>query len=328
MGFGRTVIAGLEPLPREHLEEWLSCGYASGMEYLKRDLQLRVSPQLLVPQARSAIVVAVSYFTEAPPDPGPGWGKVAGYAVGLDYHQVLKDKLLKLKQRLETVLTRPLFSRALTDSTPLFEQAFARRAGLGFAGNNTLIIGPYPDGSYNLIGELFTDLDLEPDEPYQGTCGKCTRCLDICPTGALMGNGMLDANRCISYLTIENKDEIPVALRPGIGNWVFGCDLCQMVCPYNANPPLTPWVEFYPQSGVGHYLKLTDLLKISNQQEFKNYFRNTSLLRPKRRGLLRNALVVLGNQHPETALAALKEFLLQESDRMLQEHAAWAISQY
>ncbi len=231
MGFQRIVIGGLQPMTEElaEFQLWLSKGYQASMVWLARNPQVRTSPQLLYPNAKSAIIVSASYFTEVPDDPGLQFGRVARYAVGLDYHDVLTVKLNELKERLEKVIGRPLIGRAFTDDVELYEQAFADKYGLGFTGKNTLIIGPKMMGSYNFVAELFTDCELEPDEPYIGTCGKCFRCGDICPTDAIVEAGVLDANLCISFLTIESKGGIPISLRSKMGEWVFGCDLCQEV---------------------------------------------------------------------------------------------------
>jgi epoxyqueuosine reductase len=275
----------------------------------------------------------------------------------MDYHAVLRRKLRELKVALELEIGRPLISKSFADNVHLNERALAERHGLGFAGRHTLIIGPKLMGSFNFIGELFTDLELEPDEEYNGTCGKCFRCGEQCPTQAIVPNKGVDANLCISYLTIENKGEIPVELRPQLGKWVFGCDICQQVCPYNQRPPETPWAELKPQAGVGHYLDLLALLEIKDDAQFFNHFQHTALRRPKRRGLLRNALVVLGNSlrndrlmsresitsvlqkngeghwqaEPARAtqvLDLLSGFIKNEPDAMLQEHATWAMAQY
>lgn len=330
LGFQRTVIGSLAPMAAERaeFESWLKRGYAAGMEYLRRNPHFRTSPQLLYPGSRSAIVVSASYYTEVPADPGPRFGRVARYAVGKDYHAVLRAKLRELKAKLEYTLGRPLLGKAYTDDVALYEQAYARRSGLGFSGKNTMVIGPKLMGSYFFVAELFTDLEMEPDQPYHGTCGKCFRCGDICPTNAIVSPGTLDAGLCISYLTIENKGGIPIELRPAMGDWVFGCDLCQEVCPYNQRPPVTPWQEFHPESGVGHYLDLLDLLALRTESEFRQKFGHTPLRRPKRRGMVRNALVVIGNRRPAGALPVVGEVALSEEDPMLREHAAWAIAQY
>jgi len=315
---------------------------------LKRDPMRRNSPAQLVPEARTAIVCSVSYYTERPKSPGAFFGDVALYAVGLDYHAVLRAKLRELKAHIENEIGRSLLGKVFTDDVQLHEGALAARHGLGFSGRNTLIIGPKLSGSYNFIAELFTDLEIEPDEAYCGTCGKCFRCGVSCPTGAITSEGQLNSNLCISYLTIENKDGIPIELRPKVGNWVFGCDICQEVCPYNQKPAQTPWHELCPEAGVGHFLDLPDLLTIRSENEFIAHFEHSPLRRPKRRGLLRNALVVIGNHlrsreyatvygaplstgkvyDPQDVVERIFYFAEAEPDSMLREHAAWAISQF
>lgn len=337
LGFQRTVIASLAPMEHEarHYQDWIDSGFAASMNYLKRNPVGRNSPSQLVSEARCAIIVSVSYYTEPPPSPGPFFGRVASYAVGADYHHLLRRKLGDLKSLLEKAIGRPLVGKSFADDVHLNERALAARHGLGFAGRNTLIIGPKLMGSYNFIGELLTDLELDADEKYIGTCGKCFRCGIQCPTNAIQDPGGLDANLCISYLTIENKEGIPLELRPKVGRWVFGCDVCQMVCPYNQKPPETPWPELRPTSGVGHHIDLLSLLAIKDENEFLKRFGHTALRRPKRRGLVRNALVVMGNclreemdRHAkDQLLSCLFEFAQAEPDAMLKEHATWAIAQ-
>ncbi len=348
MGFHRVVIGSLEPMEAERqvYEQWLAKGYAARMEYLKRNPHFRTSPLLLYPGSKSAIILSVSYYTESPPKPSPTFGRVARYAVGLDYHEVIKHKLDRLKEAIEQEIGRPLLGKSFTDDVPLYEQAYGKRHGLGFSGRNSLLIGPALSGSYFFVAELFTDLDLAADEPYRGTCGKCSRCISACPTDAITPVGEIDANLCISYLTIENKGGIPLELRSRLGQWVYGCDICQEVCPYNQRPLEAPWNEFQPSAGVGHFLDLLSLLEISTEAEFRSRFARTPLLRPKRRGLLRNALVVLGNSLADAAarnvksssspaeywvqesIEALGRFGQQETDVMLREHAAWALSRH
>jgi epoxyqueuosine reductase len=347
LGFHRVVIGSLEPMEveRQDYEKWLAKGFAAGMEYLKRNPHFRTSPELLYPGSKSAILLSVSYYTEPQAKPAPYFGRVARYAVGLDYHVVIAERLGQLKAAIEEEIGRPLLGKAFTDDVALYEQAYAKRHGLGFAGKHSLIIGPALSGSYFFVAELFTDLDLVADEPYRGTCGQCFRCGTACPTGAINDSAEIDANLCISYLTIENKGGIPLALRSRIGQWVFGCDICQEVCPYNQRPQPAPWSEFQPAAGVGHYLDLLSLLEIGSEAEFRTRFAQTPLLRPKRRGLLRNGLVVLGNALAETVknsmdgrllasgdwieevVQSLDRFVQTEKDLMLREHAAWALSQ-
>ncbi len=342
-GFSNTVIGALEPLSTElvHYKDWLERGYSAGMDYMKRNPELRTTPQLLYPGSRSAIIVSVSYYTDKPESPGPFYGNVARYAVGLDYHAVIRRKLRELRDSLSEKLSINIVGKPFTDSVALYEQGFSNRHGLGFAGKNTLIIGPKLSGSYNFVAELFVDVEIEADEKYKGTCGQCFRCGSACPTGAIVEPGSVDANLCISYLTIENKHGIPLELRKKLGSWVFGCDICQEVCPYNSRPPQTPWIEFHPESGAGHYLYLPDLLDIATEEEFRERFEHTPLRRPKRRGILRNALVVLGNelgkvstQHGKvdeqlvsSVVKRLQSFTNTETDPMLVEHAQWALSQ-
>lgn len=345
LGFQRTVIASLEPMEaeRHEYERWLALGYAAGMEYLKRNPHFRTSPQMLYPDGRSAIVVSVSYYTEVPEPPPGFFGKVARYAVGLDYHVVIRAKLRELNARLEKIAGRRILAKAYTDDVSLFEQALAARHGLGFAGRHTLIIGPQMMGTYNFVAELITDLELEADEPYQGTCGKCFRCGEGCPTDAIEYGIGVNANKCISYLTIENKEGIPLELRKQLGRWVFGCDVCQEVCPYNQKPNPAPWEEFSPQRGAGHYLDLFSILQMDSQPEFHQRFVHTPLRRPKLRGMKRNALTVVGNilgdcavvspagitqQNQSEAASMLFEFIQEESDEMLKEHAYWALAQH
>ena len=341
LGFNRLVVASPAPVPEalDAYSAWLERGFSAGMEYLKRDPQRRVTPLMTFAAARSILIVSVNYYNSPPPPPeNMIWGRVAAYAVGLDYHNVLRAKLRELADLIEKEVGRPLLRRAVTDDAALFEQALAARHGLGFVGKHTLIIGPKLSGSYNLIGELFLDLELEPDEPYVGTCGACFRCGTACPTGAIVpateGSGyVVDANACISYLTIENKGGIAQAMRAGLGDWVFGCDICQDVCPYNGKPLESPWPELKPERGAGHYLDLLSLFDAVSEEEFRARFLSSPLRRPKLRGLRRNALVVLGNKLRADKVEAaylrhrLSAYLESEEDEMLLEHAAWALCQ-
>ncbi|MBA3856361.1 MAG: tRNA epoxyqueuosine(34) reductase QueG [Cyanobacteria bacterium PR.3.49] len=345
LGFQRTVIASLAPMEseRQEYERWLALGYAAGMEYLKRNPHFRTSPQLLYPEGRSAIVVSVSYYSEVPPPPAGFFGKVARYAVGLDYHAVIRAKLRELNERIEKIAGRKVLAKAFTDDVSLFEQGLAARHGLGFAGRHTLIIGPQMMGTYNFVAELITDLELDADEPYEGTCGKCFRCGEGCPTDAIEYGVGVNSNKCISYLTIENKGGIPLGLRKQLGRWVFGCDVCQDVCPYNGRPNAAPWEEFSPDKGTGHYLDLFSILDLESETAFRERFAHTPLRRPKLRGLSRNSLTVIGNiladesralqctlseEELSGAAARLVEYIETEPEPMLREHAYWALAQF
>lgn len=345
LGFQRTVIASLAPMEseRQEYERWLALGYAAGMEYLKRNPHFRTSPQLLYPEGRSAIVVSVSYYSEVPPPPPGFFGKVARYAVGLDYHAVIRAKLRELNERIEKIAGRKVLAKAFTDDVSLFEQGLAARHGLGFAGRHTLIIGPQMMGTYNFVAELITDLELDADEPYEGTCGKCFRCGEGCPTDAIEYGVGVNSNKCISYLTIENKGGIPMGLRKQLGRWVFGCDVCQDVCPYNGRPNTAQWEEFSPDKGTGHYLDLFSILDLESETAFRERFAHTPLRRPKLRGLSRNSLTVIGNiladesralqctlseEELSGAAARLIEYIETEPEPMLREHAYWALAQF
>jgi epoxyqueuosine reductase len=250
-------------------------------------------------------------------------GRVSCYARGADYHDVLRDRLNRLLAWLQS--ERPdCHGRGVVDTAPLLERDFARRAGLGWFGKNTMLLNKR-QGSYFFIGALLVNLELAPDTPHRSNhCGTCTACLDACPTGAFAAPGLLDARRCISYLTIEHKGEIPAELRSGLGNWVFGCDVCQEVCPWNrkapagAEPALAARPEF-------ESLDLIEVLGLS-EEEFRRRFRGTALLRTKRRGLLRNAALVLGNTADAKALPALRR-ASQDAEPLIREAACWAIGQ-
>ena len=330
MGFQRAVVAALEPLEAEcqFYKNWLGSGYAASMDYLQRHAEKRHNPRLLCPEAYSLVILSASYYTKVADDPGPEYGRIARYAVGLDYHQVIAARLEQFKAQVENKTGRPLLGKYFTDDVGLFELGLAARHGLGFIGKNSLLIGPQLAGSYHFVCEIFTDLPLEPDEPYKGTCGLCGRCRAQCPTSAIVSDKTVDARLCISFLTIENKGAIPVELRKKLGHRLFGCDACQEVCPYNQDPPETCWTEFSAQAGTGHYANLFDILSLSNKNQFMERFGRTSLSRAKRNGLIRNALVVMGNRLPEKGSSVLVDFIRKEENEMLLAHALWALSCY
>jgi epoxyqueuosine reductase len=246
---------------------------------------------------------------------------VARYARGPDYHDVLRERLKRLLVWLQA--ERPgCRGRAVVDTAPLLERDFARRAGLGWFGKNTMLLNKR-QGSYFFLGALLTDLELRPDEPHSAAhCGSCTACLDACPTGAFAGPGLLDSRRCISYLTIELRTSVAPELRPGLGDWLFGCDVCQEVCPWNRRAP-GPADAFSLRPDL-EALDPIELLGLS-QEEFRHRFRGTALLRAKRGGLLRNAALVLGNTAGVEALPALRR-ALDDADPLVCDAAAWAIA--
>ena len=234
-----------EPLREggERLREWQEAGMAADMGYMHRPVELLSNPKKLQKSARSVVSLGVSYYPGDHPE-NEGGGRVARYAWGRDYHEVIKARLFRLREELEEELGVRIKARGFTDAVPLLERSAAQHAGLGFFGRNSCLING-EIGSYFFIADLIVDLDLEPDPPGTGTCGRCTRCMDRCPTGAIKAPGVVDARLCISYLTIENRGEIPRELRPKVGDWAFGCDVCQEVCPYNkTKASRSRWPEF------------------------------------------------------------------------------------
>ena len=277
-----------------YLEDWNRRGYAASMQYM-RDFDGRLERlRQSFPDAKSVICLTVSYYSpEEKPDPSSRvTGRVARYAWGRDYHKVLKKKLKTLIQRIQEYVGEPVDLRPFVDTGPILERKLAAKAGLGFIGKNTTLIGPA--GSYLFLAELVTPLELVYDIP-QGSfqeCGNCTLCLEACPTGAIREPFVLDANRCISYLTIEHRGPIHPSLHRAIGNWVFGCDICIDVCPFNARPLPTLWEELRSERGVGSELNLEGILLL-DEAGFRNRFQGTALLRAKWEGLRRNAEIVL-----------------------------------
>lgn len=328
-GFDLVGVTDAAPLTEggERLRRWQEAGMAAGMGYMRRPAELLSEPRRLQKSARSVVSLGVSYYPgEHPENPGDG-GRVARYAWGRDYHQVIKERLLGLRRELEAKLGCRIRARAFTDAVPLLERSAAQRAGLGFFGRNSCLINPAM-GSYFFIAELLVDLKIEPDEPGSGTCGRCTRCMDRCPTGAIKAPGVVDARLCISYLTIENKGEIPRHLRPLMGDWAFGCDLCQEVCPYNRRKAQrSRWPEFSAEAGAGPYLRIEEVLAIRSEEEFARRFAGTPLTRPGRAGLLRNCCVAAGNLGLEEAVPALVGCLREDPSPLVRGHAAWALGQ-
>ena len=313
-----------------HFLLWREMGFASDMNYLKRENPINAKPKKILPDAKSIITLIVNYYTKAPVSPGPDFGRVASYAVGLDYHKVLRKKINEFIERIKKETTNNFVNRGFSDSVPLLEKSVARNSGLGFSGKNTLLINKSL-GSYFFICEIISNLDVGAIHELlqlNGTCGKCTRCIDVCPTGALHATPLLDSRLCISYLTIENRGIIQEDLRKKIGNWLFGCDLCQEVCPYNKKIKETTWKEFKPSSGFGHWIRLKDILSIQSDDEFHQRFYHTALTRPGRSGLIRNACIVASNNLSLESLPYLKSLAENDHDPVIREHAEWALERY
>jgi epoxyqueuosine reductase len=325
VGFDLVGISALDPPdPRGSFSEWLRSGYAGEMEYMRRTALQRQHPREWIPWARSVISVGLSYASPAEVGKLPSWGEVSRYARGRDYHLVIQEKLELLLRHLEHEVEGPVRGKISVDSSPVLERAFAARSGLGWVGKNTLLISPML-GSYLFLGELFIDLDVVPDRPIRDRCGRCQRCLDACPTQAFVGPYILDARRCISYLTIELKGAIPRTLRPLVGGRIFGCDICQEVCPYNVRAPVPEDPSFLPGSELP-IRDLVSLLEIS-EDEFKERFRDSPILRAKRKGLMRNVMVALGNTGDSLLVPFLTKILEKEPEPLVRGHAAWALGE-
>ena len=294
------------------------------MQYIENRAEAYHHPSHVLPEARSLLVLAAAYRTEEPFAPQAGQGRVSRYAWGDDYHDVLREKLHALCDALRAEVPGAS-ARGVVDTAPLLEREFAQLAGLGWVGKNTLILNKRL-GSWLFLAAVLTDQVLDYDQPHAAShCGTCTACLDACPTQAFVAPYVLDARRCISYLTIELRDEIPAELRSGLGDWVFGCDVCQDVCPWNRKAPRQQTTAFMPAEGMN----AIDLVALFNMDEetFRATFRHTPLWRPRRRGILRNAALVLGNIRPAAGIAALA-LGLRDEEPLIRGAAAWALGQY
>jgi len=298
--------------------EWIARGESGEMAWLARDPDRRSDPRNVLPGARSLIVAGLNYWQPAP----PRRGRIARYALGDDYHEVLLEKLRMLA---DEIGQNGAQAKIYVDTGPVLEKPLAQRAGLGWQGKSTMLL--HRDfGPWLLLGEIITTLDLEPDAPATDHCGSCHRCIDACPTGAIKAPYQLDARRCIAYLTIELKGSIPEELRPLIGDRVYGCDECLDVCPWNRFAQTTREARFLAPAATGNSADdLHDLLEIS-AAEFKRRFARSPILRVKRRGLLRNVCVVLGNIGKVDDLPALRR-AEQHDEPLVREHAAWAVRQ-
>jgi epoxyqueuosine reductase len=297
------------------------------MHYLadERARTRRADPCLILPECKSILVLAAPYAdpksVEASEKPAPT-GRVAAYAWGDDYHNVFPVKLQQLVAFIEEQVGHPVPNRYYADTGPILERDLAQRAGLGWIGKNTCLINP-KHGSYFLLAEILLGLELEPDAPFTTDhCGTCTRCIDACPTECILPNRTLDARRCISYLTIELKEDIPEELRPLLGDWVFGCDVCQMVCPWNRFATEMVDEAFSPRNDVPRPNLIRELEL--TPQAFNRKFKNSPVKRAKRRGYLRNVAVAAGNLGDKGAIPAL-ETAKVDTEPLVREHADWAL---
>ncbi len=321
LGFDLVKVAAAVSPPGFHpLIEWIGNGYHADMEWIERRKDAYEHPNGVMENTRSVIVVAMNYHNQD--SPGDEF-KISRYAHGTsDYHTVLKRQLKTLTKSIHTIVPNER-TRAVVDTAPLLERDFARLAGIGWFGKNTMLISR-EIGSWFFIGAILTTAKLVYDAPFEGDfCGSCDRCMTACPTNAFPEPGVLDANRCISYLTIERRDKsIPIELRDGMGNWIFGCDICQDVC---------PWNRFAPSESPAEFLQRPELREISLQSllnldyaSFQSLFKGTPLERTGRDAIVRNVAIAAGNQRKPEAVPALNR-LLQDSNDMVRNAATWAL---
>lgn len=323
------ILAGVtSSQPPEYFDvfqEWLGSNHHGTMEYLasERSRARRADPKLILPECKSILVLALPY------KPLPKSStfslqtssfQIASYALGEDYHDVIPPRLKEIVQFIEEQVGHPVSNRYYTDTGPILERELAQRAGLGWIGRNSMLINPTA-GSTFLLSEILLGIELEIDEPFSTDhCGTCSRCIDACPTNCILPNRTVDSRRCISFLTIENKGDIPEDLRPQMGNWIFGCDICQQVCPWNrfslpADPALAPSIPLPT---------LTDDL-ILTSSGFNQRFKHSPIKRAKRGGYLRNLAVVIGNVGTEDDLPFLEE-ASKDDEELIRDHAQWAIN--
>ncbi len=325
---GFPLVGVTSPDPPDHLDffhDWIKSGYFASMDWIAEEQSLarRADPRKILPECQSILVLASPYPA---PMGNVNGGNIASYALNKDYHVVLKDRLQLLVKSLEAWVGTTVPNRCYTDTGPILEKELAMRAGLGWIGKNTTLINK-EIGSYFFLAEILLGIELVPDSPItESFCGSCTRCLDTCPTGALRAPYTLDAKRCISYLTIEHREEIPLELRPQMGDWIFGCDICQVVCPWNKPGAEAPAIlsELLPREE----LLGIDLIKELglSQAEFSARYKGSPVKRAKRRGYLRNVAVVLGNLKDSAALPALA-VALEDPEPLIRSHAAWALGE-
>jgi epoxyqueuosine reductase len=318
LGFRRVRVARVDALQRgEFLERWLADGRAGDMRFLLHHRKARLDPRTRYPWVRSVVSAWVPY--RPPPRPLCDWrgelrGRIAAYALGVDYHDVLGDRLLRWSEAVRAIAPG-VEVRSFVDTGAVLEHEWALRSGVGWTGKHTLTLSE-EEGSYGFLAELLVGLELPADEPVPERCGSCTRCIEVCPTGAIEPGYRLDPRRCISYLTIEHRGAIPRELRASLGEWLFGCDLCQAACPWNREAAGPPDDSLAPD--------LRDILALDDER-FAARYGESAVRRTGRVGLARNAAVVLGNTGNPAAVAPLARVLDEHDAALVRGHAAWAL---
>ena len=325
IGFDLVGISTPDTYPdNEFYKEWLEKGYAGEMGYLERNSFKKDDPNEVLPNIKSLITCAINYNTDKPysteaQDPEKGW--VARYAWGEDYHNVVGEMLEKLKAYIETLFDENINAKTYVDTGPVLEKVHAKNSGVGWIGKNTCLINQ-EIGSWLFLGEVLTDVELEYDNSVPDRCGSCTKCIDACPTEAITEPYVLDSRKCISYLTIELKGSVPNDLREGMENNIFGCDICQDVCPWNKKAPITDLVNFQAIKEI-YNPRLKKLLKL-DKEGFRELFKNSPIKRSKRRGLIRNVLVAAANSKDKKFVSEI-ETLTYDEEPLVRAHAVWAL---
>ena len=330
LGFSACGIAGTELAQAEaRLIRWLQAGHQGEMGFMGRHGRKRARPRQLVPGTRSVVVVRMDYTPDRAAEPravleARQRAFITRYSLGRDYHKLMRRRLQRLAERIQSTIG-PFGYRAFVDSAPVLERALAREAGLGWIGKNTMLLNRHA-GSYFFLGELFTDLPLPTDDPVRAHCGSCRRCLRACPTNAFTGPYQLDARRCISYLTIEHPGSIPEPLRPAMGNRIFGCDDCQLVCPWNRYAHPTAEDDFQPRHGLDD----ADLVALFNWDEatFLERTAGSAIRRIGHERWLRNLAVALGNAAPTPEVVEALGQRLNHPSALVRQHVRWALARH
>ncbi len=324
IGFDLIGVAPVDDYPESQFyKKWLSRGFEAAMSYMSKNPEKRENVRNIMPDARSVISCAINYNSDNPystslKNTEKGW--ISRYAWGDDYHAVMKDKLNRLKDFIEKN-TGDNDYLTYVDTGPVLERMYSKYSGVGWTGKNTCTINQYL-GSWLFLGEIITSMELEYDSRVPDRCGTCTKCIDECPTEAIRKPYVIDSSRCISYLTIENKNEISYEYREAVGNNVFGCDICQDVCPWNGKAPATKNDQFLPRKQL--YQPDLEYLLGLDQKTFSEIFRNSPVKRTKRKGLIRNTLVAIGNTQDSKYTDILQDFI-KDDDPLIRRHAVWAL---
>jgi epoxyqueuosine reductase len=325
IGFDLVGVSPVDSFPENQFyKEWLARGFAGEMKYMERDPEKRENVKNILHEARSVISCGMNYNTDYPysidqTDKNRGW--ISRYAWGDDYHDVMNERLLLLEGHVREIAPKDIKSRLYVDTGPVLERVYGKYSGIGWYGKNTCLINQ-DIGSWIFLGEIITDIELDYDSPVPDRCGTCTMCLDACPTNALRNPYVLDSNLCISYLTIEFRGKIPFDLRERMDNNIYGCDICQDVCPWNRKAKVSESESFQPRNPLYN----PDLVYLSQLsiEEFRKVFKNSPVKRAKRKGFIRNVIIAMGNSGSEAFIPYIEE-ALKDDEPLIRAHAVWAL---